>query len=56
MIIQGASKAVAASNWLKERGWEFNVNVKNNNPFSGLYDFQLNNKEQEFIFKLTWSN
>mgnify|MGYP000849502297 FL=1 len=53
--ITGASRAVEAANWLKQKGWEYSVEVKNNSPFSGIYNFTLNNTEQEFIFKLTWS-
>jgi hypothetical protein len=53
--ITGASRAVEAANWLKQKGWEYSIEVKNNSPFSGIYNFMLNNTEQEFIFKLTWS-
>jgi len=54
MTITGATRAVEAAKWLKERGWEYTVNVMNNNPFAGVYHFQLNNKEQAMLFKLTW--
>ena len=54
MIVRGASRAVEAAKWLKERGWAYSVQVMNNNPFAGLYDFQLNNKEHAMLFKLTW--
>ncbi len=53
--IMGASRAVEAAEWLKQKGWEYKVEVRNNSPFSGVYDFTLNSTEQEFIFKLTWS-
>lgn len=53
--IMGANRAVEAAAWLKEKNWEYTVEVRNNSPFSGVYDFTLNNTEQEFIFKLTWS-
>jgi hypothetical protein len=54
IVITGPSRAIEAANWLKKRGWNYTVQVANNSPFSGVYHFQLNNKEQEMLFRLTW--
>jgi hypothetical protein len=56
MVIQGPSKALKAAAWLKDKGWEYTVEVRNHSPFSGTYDFKLNNRQQEFIFELTWAS
>ena len=54
MKIKGHGPAVKAATWLKNKGWQYTMQLSNNNPFSAIYDISILNKEQAMIFKLTF--
>lgn len=54
MQIKGHGPAVNAATWLKNKGWQYNIGLTNNNPFNAIYHISIPNREHAMIFKLTF--
>ena len=52
--VSGSAKAINAADWLKNKGWKFDLTLACNDPFSGRFNFTIPDRNHALLFKLCW--
>ena len=54
MRVVGLEKFVNIIDWLNAKKFKYTTDPLKSFPFNGVYNLELNNKEEELLTRLTW--